>query len=121
MALRPFIECYWFLHTDGAVPAHGEEIIFTDARADLMLCSGSPYLRQNAGPRKETQLMRVSHLDAQRRYPVHIIQDGQIDLVGVRFRPASIRRATSVTRTPTISGRHTHAAHPAMVRRRSHY
>src|SRR5437588_2556306 len=88
--LRPFIECFWFLHTAVVGPAPLEEIVFTDARADLMLCFGSPYLRRNTGPHAQTQLMRVSHLDAQRRYPVHIIQHGQIDLIGVRFRPGGL-------------------------------
>jgi AraC-like DNA-binding protein len=90
ISLRPFIECFWFLCTDGATPAPLEEIVYTDARADLMFCYGSPYVRRNAGPDDQTQLMQVSHLDAQRRYPVHITQQGQIDLIGVRFRPGGL-------------------------------
>jgi AraC-like DNA-binding protein len=88
--LRPFIECFWFLHTTVVESAPLEEIVFTDARADLMLCFGSPYLRRTIGPHAQTHLMRVSHLDAQRRYPVHIIHQGQIDLIGVRFRPGGL-------------------------------
>jgi AraC-like DNA-binding protein len=34
--------------------------------------------------------MHRSHIDAQRRYPVHIVQQGQINLVGVRFRPCGL-------------------------------
>jgi AraC-like DNA-binding protein len=34
--------------------------------------------------------MAVSHLDAQRRYPVHIVQQGHIALIGVRFRPGGL-------------------------------
>jgi hypothetical protein len=89
-SLRQFIECYWFLHTSDAAPTRLEEIVFTDGRADLMLSFGSPYLRQSTGPRNEARLTAVSHLDAQRRYPVHIVQQGHIALIGVRFRPGGL-------------------------------
>lgn len=88
--LRPFIESFWFLHTAVRGQAPLEEIVFTDARADLMLCFGSPYVRRTIGPHAHTQVMRLSHLDAQRHYPVHIMQQGQIDLIGVRFRPGGL-------------------------------
>lgn len=137
-ALRPFIECYWFLQAALRPPHQLEEMIFTDARADLVLVYSSPYLRTTAGsparagsptkaglptkagsltkasaptsagpspsqPADQRQderhhqqepvrgeLMRASNLDAPRRYPVHIRQQGNIDLVGVRFRPAGL-------------------------------
>jgi AraC-like DNA-binding protein len=88
--LRPFIECFWFLQTKVVPPAQLEEIIFADARADIVFSFGSPYLRRNAGQQDHTQMMSVSNLDAQRRYPVHISQQGQLHLIGVRFRPGGL-------------------------------
>lgn len=85
--LRQFIECFWFLRADVAPPGQLEENIFTDARADIVLSFGSPYLRFDASRQDRLQIMRVSNLDAQRRYPVRIVQQGQIDLIGIRFRP----------------------------------
>jgi AraC-like DNA-binding protein len=87
--LQLFIECFWFLRTEVSPPQQLEEHIFTDGRADIVLSFGSPYLRSRAGREDHAQLVR-SNLDAQRRYPVNIIQQGQIDLIGVRFRPGGL-------------------------------
>src|SRR4051812_27050067 len=87
--LRRFIECFWFLQAEIVPPARLEERIFTDARADIVLSFGSPSLRAHAGQPAPPQLMR-SNLDAQRRYPVRISQDGRIDLIGIRFRPGGL-------------------------------
>ncbi len=88
--LRRFIECFWFLRADIAPPGQLEEHIFTDARADIVFSFGNPYLRANAGQPGAPELMRVSNLDAQRRYPVSIVQHGHIDLIGVRFHPGGL-------------------------------
>ncbi|MEW6402537.1 MAG: helix-turn-helix domain-containing protein [Chloroflexota bacterium] len=88
--LRLFIECFWFLQTEVTPPARLEELIFTDGRADIVFNLGAAYLRRQANQPNQTQLMRLSNLDAQRRYPVHIIQQGRIDLIGVRFRPGGL-------------------------------
>jgi AraC-like DNA-binding protein len=88
-ALQPYIECYWFLRA--RLPeSHGlEEVVFTDARADLMFNFGDPYQRRVAGD-THSQVVRAPNLDGQRRRPVHISQAGAIDLVGVRFRPGGL-------------------------------
>jgi len=84
--LRPFIECFWFLRVDIAPPERLEEQIFADARADIVINFGSPYLRLDAVEQR-TQVMHRSNLDAHRCYPAGIFQQGQIDLVGIRLRP----------------------------------
>ena len=84
-----FIECFWFLRTEVSPPRQLEEHIFTDGRADFVLSFGSPYLRFRAGRQDQVQMVR-SNLDAQRRYPVNIVQQGHIDLIGVRFRPGGL-------------------------------
>ena len=35
-ALRRFIECYWFVNATGGLANQLEELIFTDARADIV-------------------------------------------------------------------------------------
>jgi len=88
--LRPFIECYWFLKARVRPPRQLEEVIFTDARADIVFVYSSPYTRTKATAAGPPQLMGASNLDAQRRYPVRIQQQGDIHLIGVRFRPAGL-------------------------------
>ena len=95
--LRPFIECYWFLNATIGAPCQLEELIYTDARADIVFTFGSPYLRVRADRPAEAQLMRASNVDAQRRFPVRIYHQGRLHLVGVRFRPGGL---SPFVRTP---------------------
>lgn len=88
--LRQFIECWWFIKADLEPPAKLEEHIFADARADIVINFGSPYLRATSGPSNEPRIMAASNLDAQRRYPVSILQQGRINIVGIRFRPGGL-------------------------------
>lgn len=88
--LRPFIECYWFLNATMRPQDCLEELIFTDARADIVFTFGTPYLRIRADKHGHVQSMRASNVDAQRRYPVHIQQRGKVRLIGVRFRPGGL-------------------------------
>ncbi len=39
--LRPFVECYWFLNTTISSPGKLDELIFTDARADIVFTFSS--------------------------------------------------------------------------------
>lgn len=89
-ALRAFIECYWFLCETVEPPCGLEEVIFTDAKADIVFTFGSPYARIQGNRCDQTRLMHTSNVDAQRRYPVRILQHGQLNLVGVRFRPGGL-------------------------------
>ena len=89
-ALRPFIECYWFLNTVVMPPESLDELIFTDARADIVFTFGSPYARIRLGQPDQLEFMCASNVDAQRRYPVRIRQHGSLNLVGVRFRPGGL-------------------------------
>lgn len=93
--LRPFVECYWFLKTRLRPPQQLEEVIFTDARADIVFVYNSPYVRRKPGE-AAPQLVRASNVDAQRRYPVRIQQQGPIHLIGVRFRPGGLAPFVSV-------------------------
>lgn len=88
--LRPFVECYWFLHGTSRPPQRLEELIFSDARADIVFIFDSPYVRIRADAPAKAELIRASNVDAQRRYPVRIQQHGHHHLVGVRFRPGGL-------------------------------
>lgn len=85
-ALRPFIECYWFLNTTVHSSHSLEELIFTDARADVVFTFSSPYVRTRADQPGMTQRIQSSHVDAQRRYPVRIHREGRAGLIWIRFR-----------------------------------
>ena len=89
-ALRPFIECYWFVHATVSPQNRLEELIFTDARADIVFTYGDPYHRIRADRSASSDCMRSSNVDGQRRYPVRILQNGKLNLVGVRFRPGGL-------------------------------
>ncbi len=95
--LRPFIECYWFLNATIGAPCQLEELIYTDARADIVFTFGSPYLRVRADRPAEAPVDRASNVDAQRRFPVRIYHQGRLHLVGVRFRPGGL---SPFVRTP---------------------
>lgn len=89
-ALSPFIECYWFLSGTLRPSESLEELIFTDARADIVFTFASPYVRKNSAEPGDGRLIRASNVDGQRRYPVRILQHGDLLLVGVRFRPGGL-------------------------------
>lgn len=89
-ALRPYVECYWFLNRTVQPPQCLEELVFTDARADIIFVFESPYVRIKAGGPGQAERIAASNVDAQRRYPVHIRQQGRLHFVGVRFRPGGL-------------------------------
>lgn len=89
-ALRAYIESYWTV--DG--PTELQVDVFVDGRADLILNFGAPYLRVRGSEAVEHH---ASNLDAQRRYPIRIIQRGDVSCVGVRFRAGGV---TAFTRRP---------------------
>lgn len=88
--LLPFIECYWFVLPNGGTTAISE-VIFVDGQTDILFNFGCSYqrwrLRDGVG---QCALMPHPNLDAQRRFPVVIEQQGQIHLVGVRFHPGGL-------------------------------
>jgi AraC-like DNA-binding protein len=85
--LRPFIESYWALVTYAdAMPF--QQRIPVDGRADIVFNFGSHYLRNDAQGIPQT--LAVSHIDAQRTYPLSIAQQGHIHLLGVRFHPGGL-------------------------------
>lgn len=89
-ALRRFIECYWFVNATVGLANQLEELIFTDARADIVFTFGSPYRRVVPQQPEREQVIGSSNVDAQRRYPVRVLQHGQLNLIGVRFRPGGL-------------------------------
>lgn len=82
--LTSFIESYWLVqpNQDGT-PVQLRVDVYPDARADLILNFGAPYLRTTPEATTEYQ---DSNLDAQRTYPIVIHQKGEVEIVGVRFR-----------------------------------
>ncbi|MBI1297338.1 helix-turn-helix domain-containing protein [bacterium] len=94
--LRPFIQNYWFLRLNaGNVPVV-QESIFVDGCADLIFNFGSAYQRHNLTDPSSSGHLAVSNLDAQHLYPVAIAQQGEIHLIGVRFRPGGLAAFLSV-------------------------
>jgi AraC-like DNA-binding protein len=83
-ALQPFIEHYWFVTHAAGVPVDLRVEVFVDARADLIFNFGAPYWREVIGG--ETVEHARSNLDAQRLWPIRIVQRGQVRITGVRFR-----------------------------------
>jgi AraC-like DNA-binding protein len=89
-ALQPYIETYWFLRTDA--PLTLTDHFYVDGRADVLFNFGVDYTRTNGQGTAER--LAVSHLDAQRDYPLSIAQHGMIDLIGVRFRAGGVAAFT---------------------------
>lgn len=65
-----------------------------EARADLIFNFGAPYQRTRLG--EATVEHRASNVDAQRRYPIRIAQQGEVACVGVRFRTGGLTAFTDV-------------------------
>lgn len=84
--LQPYIEAYWFVDLTLPESQPLQERIFVDGKADIIFTYGDAYQRKyvNYETTEPTQLA-TSNFDAQRIYPVHIIQSGYIKLVGIRF------------------------------------
>lgn len=88
--LRPFIECYWLARAPEGQSITLRENVFVDGKADILFNFGVAYQRRRLDSSGVEQALPASNLDAQRRYPVAIHQQGAIDLVGVRFRPGGL-------------------------------
>ncbi|MFN8372998.1 MAG: DUF6597 domain-containing transcriptional factor [Anaerolineae bacterium] len=91
--LQPFIHSYWRLY---ASAYRVEQSMVVDAYADLIFSYGIGYERRRLDTPSSVQSLAVSNLDAQRDYPLTIIQEGAVNLVGVRFRPGGLAAFTSV-------------------------
>jgi AraC-like DNA-binding protein len=87
--LRPYIESYWWIQGGQSL----SETIFVDAKADILFNFGVAYDRIRDG---DTDTLNVSNLDGQRDHPLLIAQQGQINLVGVRFRAGGLAAFLSV-------------------------
>jgi AraC-like DNA-binding protein len=87
--LDPYVECFWTLHASRTPERELSERIFVDGRADLIFNFGCPYRREIPG-RRESSLVACSNLDAPRDHPVFILQQGEIHLTGVRFKPGGL-------------------------------
>ena len=84
--LRPFIESYWFLDPSEHTGVDLDELLFTDARADLVFTFETPFVRIRADGSKAAQQISAAYIDAQRRYPVRLRRSGKGGLIWVRFR-----------------------------------
>jgi AraC-like DNA-binding protein len=85
--LQPFIQNYWRLRSPDFTL---EERIVVDCHADILFNFGVAYQRRSLHLLPSDDVMPVSNLDAQRQYPVAIAQQGNIDLVAVRFKPGGL-------------------------------
>lgn len=85
--LQPFITSYWVFR---ARDAQLQENVFVDGQADLLFNFGCAYTRRYLNASDKSDLLGFSNLDAQRNYPVGIVQQGDIDLIAVRFRPGGL-------------------------------
>jgi len=83
--LLKYIEHYWLVRSDTAQSFDIRIDVFVDCRSDLIFNFGAGYTRQKTGGTK--QVVTVSNFDAQRRYPIQIRQQGDVQICGVRFRP----------------------------------
>ncbi|NWF69523.1 MAG: AraC family transcriptional regulator [Chloroflexi bacterium] len=84
LALQAAIESYWRLRA----PLYRiAQQMIVDGFADLIFSFGVGYERRSAG---DSQTLAYSNLDAQREHAIAIIQQGDIHLVGVRFRPGGL-------------------------------
>jgi len=82
-ALAPYIENYWHV---GATPERPFDLsvdVYADLRADLVFNFGVGYERTAAG--RQPQQLTHSNLDAQRLFPIRIVQRGHVRVAGVRF------------------------------------
>ncbi|MBC7870404.1 MAG: AraC family transcriptional regulator [Chitinophagaceae bacterium] len=93
--LSPYIELYWRVQTNDAVLSLHERIM-VDGQADILFNFGAPYQRQNPTDASGNGIVSRSNLDAQRRYPIIIAQQGAIDLIGVRFRSGGLNTFTRI-------------------------
>lgn len=87
--LQPFIENYWWIRA-GVQPLDLQERVFVDAKADLLFNFGVAYRREHLHKTGAREWLSASNFDAQRDYPVAIIQAGQVDLLAVRFRAGGL-------------------------------
>ncbi|MBN8592848.1 MAG: AraC family transcriptional regulator [Anaerolineae bacterium] len=85
--LRPFIESYWKVQTRPGESGVLHEQIYVDGQPDILFNFGCAYDRCG---------IPIPHgnVDGQRDYPVVIAQQGEINLIGVRFRPGGLAAFT---------------------------
>lgn len=61
-----------------------------DGQADMLFNFGCAYTRRYLDASGRSDLLGMSNLDGQRDYPVGIVQQGDINLISVRFRPGGL-------------------------------
>jgi AraC-like DNA-binding protein len=106
-ALRPFVEHYWWVRAPAEETFALRVDVYVDARADLIFNLGAPYLRTRLGHAPVS--VQTSNLDAQRLFPIRIEQQGDVWVVGVRFRlggvgafvPSAMGELTNQTLAPS--------------------
>ncbi|MEZ4669192.1 MAG: helix-turn-helix domain-containing protein [Anaerolineae bacterium] len=86
--LQTYIESYWSIQALEH-PITLREQVFVDGRADVLFNFGAPYLRHPLHQPRADQL-GFSNVDGQRDYPLVIVQEGHVNLVGIRFRPGGL-------------------------------
>ncbi|MEQ8676365.1 MAG: helix-turn-helix transcriptional regulator [Aggregatilineales bacterium] len=87
--LHDYIDNYWCLTLDQNRHEFNEHI-FADGKADIIFNFGVSYQRQTSEQIAGSQIVRVTHLDAQRAYPLTISQVGSIHLIGVRLQVGAL-------------------------------
>lgn len=88
--LQPYIQIYWINRALPGQPVAIRENIFVDGRADIVFNFGCAYQRRYLMESARSESLAISNLDGQREYPMAIVQDGVVDLMGVRFKPGGL-------------------------------
>jgi AraC-like DNA-binding protein len=86
--LRPYIDNYWMLRAPH--PILLKENIFVDGKADILFNFGCAYERRNLDQLAAAHSLGRSNVDGQRKYPVGILQQGAVHLLGVRFKAGGL-------------------------------
>jgi AraC-like DNA-binding protein len=86
--LRPYIDNYWLLRAPQ--PILLQENIFVDGKADILFNFGCAYERRSLDQPDAVENLARSNVDGQRRFPVGILQQGAVHLLGVRFKAGGL-------------------------------
>jgi AraC-like DNA-binding protein len=86
--LRPYIDNYWMLRAPQ--PILLQEHIFVDGKADILFNFGCAYERRSLEQPNMVDSLRRSNVDGQRKFPVGILQQGAVHLIGVRFKAGGL-------------------------------
>jgi AraC-like DNA-binding protein len=86
--LRPYIDNYWMVRATEPISLH--ENVFVDGKADILFNFGCAYQRRYLDKPDSADSLAFSNVDGQRKFPVGIVQEGAVHLLGVRFKAGGL-------------------------------